>query len=372
MEIEEVRRYIGQAASGRFQNLFLSGDRGIGKSSLGAYLKGLAVSDKNLLGIHVYLGKATSLEEMVRLVFDGLLREARTQGWFDAVKDLFGKHITAIDIFNVSVTFRPPQEHLSQLVMAFPEALTNLISKLRETRNGLFIVLDNINGLADSIQFANWYKDLVDEIAKYDQFPVLMMVIGLPEQRALLAHNQQSLMRVFRIVEVGRLSNEEVTEFLKKAYTSAGVGVEEEVLQFMASFSSGLPALMQEIGDATFWVDSDGTIEEDDAVAGLQSAAEHVGRKYVQPIVYEKVRSAKYRSILRKLPQGLRQEFSKKDIESKLSASERKVLSNFLTTFKRLGIIESDRDKGRGEYRFVNAMFAAYFWLESLRLQEKP
>jgi hypothetical protein len=119
-------------------------------------------------------------------------------------------------------------------------------------------------------------------------------------------------------------------------------------------------------------VDSDGTIEEDDAVAGLQSAAEHVSRKYVQPIVYEKVRSAKYRSILRKLPQGLRQEFSKKDIESKLSASERKVLSNFLTTFKRLGIIESDRDKGRGEYRFVNAMFAAYFWLESLRLQEKP
>ena len=57
---------------------------------------------------------------------------------------------------------------------------------------------------------------------------------------------------------------------------------------------------MHEIGDSTFWIDTDGKIDADDAFKGVLSAAEKIGQKYLDPKVYKAIRSERYRSILRK------------------------------------------------------------------------
>lgn len=74
-QIKEVIRYIKQTSSGKQENVFLAGDRGIGKSSLASFLRSLVVQQENMLGIHVFLGRVSSLEEMVRHVFDQILKE---------------------------------------------------------------------------------------------------------------------------------------------------------------------------------------------------------------------------------------------------------------------------------------------------------
>ncbi len=55
-EIEEILTSVRRAASGRQQNVFLVGERGIGKSSLARYVRDLAVKRYNLLTVHVLLG----------------------------------------------------------------------------------------------------------------------------------------------------------------------------------------------------------------------------------------------------------------------------------------------------------------------------
>ena len=46
------------------------------------------------------------------------------------------------------------------------------------------IILDDLNGLAESHEFANWLKSLVDEIATSGQrLPFLLVLVGLPERR---------------------------------------------------------------------------------------------------------------------------------------------------------------------------------------------
>ena len=372
-QIKEVIRYIKQTSSGKQENVFLAGDRGIGKSSLASFLRSLVVQQENMLGIHVFLGRVSTLEEMVRHVFDQILKEAKGQVFFDKITKLFGKYIQEIGLFGISVSFSPPEKDLKELVRTFPEALGNLIETIKKEKKGLFIALDDINGLADKAHFANWYKSFVDEIAtQYEDFPVFIMLIGIPEKRDTLSTLQPSLMRIFRVVEIEKLTDEEVKRFLFNAFEQANMSVKPKGMDIMVKYSSGLPILMHEIGDAVFWLDDDGVINERDALRGVVTAAEGIGRKYLDPKVYRAVRSERYRSILRKLPQlSLSRYFTKKGVEERLNEKEKGVFHNFLRKLREIGVIEPDLEKGRGSYRFVNEIYPVYLWMESERFKKE-
>jgi len=372
-QIRELIRYIGQACSGKQENVFLAGDRGIGKSSLASFLRYLVSTQKNMLGIHVFLGRVSTLEGMVHHIFEQLLKGTKGEIWFNEIAQFFGKHIREVGLFGISVTFAPPEEDLKELVRKFPEALNNLLKRLKDQKRGLFIALDDINGLVQEPGFANWYKSFVDEVAThYKDFPVFIMLIGLPEKRAILSQLQPSLMRIFRPIEIKRLSDEEVKEFLSKAFEKAGMRVEPDAMKLMVHFSSGLPIFMHEIGDATFWKDTDGIIDKGDAAQGILTAAEKIGEKYLEPKVYKAIRSERYRSILRKLGKApLSRSFKKREVEVKLNANEKKIFDNFLRRIKGLGVIEPDIERGRGAYRFVNEIYPVYIWMESKRFGKK-
>ncbi|RMD94491.1 MAG: hypothetical protein D6813_02130, partial [Calditrichaeota bacterium] len=365
--IKEILRYASQAANGKQENVFLVGDRGIGKSSLASFIRFYVNTHMNMLGLQVFLGRVTTLEEMVHHIFEHLLKETKGQAWFDDIAKFFGKYIKEIGLFGISVSFNPPEQDLKELVRKFPEALGNLLEKIKEQKKGLFIALDDINGLAGKEDFANWYKSFVDEVAtKYKDFPVFIMLIGLPEKRDVLSNLQPSLMRIFRVVEIEKLSDQEVEEFLSMAFKKVDMRVEPEALKSMVRYSSGLPLIMQEIGDATFWVDEDGVIDEEDAFKGIMNAAEKVGQKYLDPKVYRAIRSQRYRSILRKFGRmPISRYFKKQDIEKMLNENEKKVFHNFLRRIKELGVIEADVEHGRGAYRFVNEIYPIYIWMES-------
>ncbi|RLA94651.1 MAG: hypothetical protein DRG83_19480 [Deltaproteobacteria bacterium] len=364
-QIEELLRYVGQVSSGKQENIFLIGDRGIGKSSLASFLRFL-VEQKDFLGIHVFLGRVSTLEEMVQHIFDQILKEAKKQKWYNNIAKFFGKHIKEVDLFGISVSFAPPEQDLKKLVRNFPEAVFNLLEKIKEEKVGLFIAMDDINGLAEREEFANWYKSFVDETAThYEHFPVFMMPIGLPEKRSKMVKFQPSLARIFRVVEIERLSDEEVRNFLSKAFEKVKMRVEASAMEIMVRYSSGLPLLMHEIGDATFWIDIDGVINEKDALKGIIRAAENVGQKYLDPRVYRVIRSERYKSILRKLGDPPSQSFRKKDIEKRLNEEEKKVFHNFLRRMRELGVIESDIERARGAYKFVNAIYPVYIWMEN-------
>jgi hypothetical protein len=371
-QIEEILRYVNQAASGKQENVFLEGDRGIGKSSLAFFLRSLVADRENILGIHVSLGRLSTLEEMVRHIFDRLLKETKGQKWFNKIEKLFGKYIRQVGLFGVSVSFSPPEEDLKQLVRNFPEALGNLLENIKEEKKGLFIALDDINGFVDKVEFANWYKSVVDEVAThYKSFPVFILLIGQPEQRNSLASLQPSLMRIFRVVEIERLADKEVEQFLSQAFENTNITLKRNALSLIIKMSSGLPILMHEIGDAVFWADTDGVVDREDVLQGIVKAAENVGQKYLDPKVYRALRSPRYRSILRKLGEiSISRNFKKREVEARLNEDEKIVFHNFLRRIRDLGVIETDMERGLGAYRFVNEIYPIYIWMEGKRFKK--
>jgi hypothetical protein len=370
-KIQSLISYVRNSTFGKQENVFLIGTRGIGKSSLASFLRSYAATEMNMVGIHVFLGRISTLEEMVRHIFERLLKETREQSWFNDISSFFGKNIKQVGLFGISISFSPPPDELQKIVANFPEALNNILLKIIKEKSGLFIALDDINGLAVKSDFANWYKSFVDEVGThYPNFPVFIMLIGLPERRDSLADLQPSLMRIFRPIEIDRLMDEEVDQFITKAFNSVDMEVSLEAKRVIIQYSSGLPLLMHEIGDATFWRDTDGRIDENDALNGVLDAAEKVDEKYLDPKVYRAIRSDRYISIFRKLGEdSIPQSFKKKNLESRLTESEKKVFHNFLRKMIELGVIERERE--RGSYRFVNEIYPIYIWMESSKREKK-
>lgn len=374
-QIQEIHNYLKQTIKGRQENIFLSGERGIGKSSLASFLKNLALKE-NFLAIHSFLGGVNKPEELVKIIFEEILKEIKGD-LKDKILNYFGKfrkYIREVGILGVSVSFNPPESELKDLTAKFPEILAGLLAKIKEDKkSGLFIALDDINGLAKDYDFANWYKSFVDKISvTYKDFSIFIMPIGLPEVRDALAQHQPSLLRIFRVIEIDKLSDEEVKEFFQKAFNKAMIKTEKKAIELMVKYSGGLPILMQEIGDAVFWEDIDCHIDLNDATDGIISAAERIGKKYLDPKVYRAIRSTRYKSILRKLgedPIGIA--FTKREIEEKLDENEKKVFHNFLTKMRELGIIISDKERGKGSYKFVNNLYPVYIYLESQRYKRK-
>ncbi len=376
-QIDEIMAYLKQSSFGRQEHIFLIGERGIGKSSLASFLKYISVTKEDFLAAYISLGGVEELDEVIRRVIEQILREINNE---KNLKEKFAsffkeksKYIRQVGLFGVSLSFNPPKDELQYMVRNFPDTIKELWDRIKDRKRGIFLVLDDINGVAKKRKFPNWYKSFVDNVAvKYmGNLPISVLVIGLPEVRDELITVQPSLMRVFRTINIDRLKDEEVEEFFKKAFKKAGMKVEKDAMKIMVEFSSGLPILMHEIGDAVFWKSEDEVVDEKDALYGILEAAERVGKKYLDPKVYRTIRSERYRSILRKLGKRPLFHFKKKEIERDLNESEKKVFHNFLRKMRELGVITQDLEKGRGSYKFVNMLYPVYIWMESQRYRRK-
>ena len=61
-EINRLQRAIHQTAGRRNENIFITGERGIGKSSLASFARFLAIKNYDFLGVHCSLGGIRDLE----------------------------------------------------------------------------------------------------------------------------------------------------------------------------------------------------------------------------------------------------------------------------------------------------------------------
>lgn len=117
-EIERLERAIIQTSSCRNENIFITGERGIGKSSLAGFTNYLAEKKYNFIGIHCFLGGVKDLEGMMRVIFQRLLQQV-DKSLFDRLKDIFSNYIKGLTFFGVGVEFTSEPSKLRTLVDNF-------------------------------------------------------------------------------------------------------------------------------------------------------------------------------------------------------------------------------------------------------------
>ena len=366
-QIARVREMINIAGNNRFQIAFLTGDRGIGKTSLAAFVRYLVERDEAAATSHVMLGGVDSLDTFVRSTLEHIIKDNAGKSWYKSVIDIFGQHVESVGLFGVSVRLRFTSDEMREIADSFPEALRRIQAIAAQNRPSLFIVLDDIDSLAGLPAFANWLKSVVDAIA-IDRNPtnVAILLVGLEETRRQLISLQPSLARIFDVIDISPWDSDESEEFFRSYFESVGGEVSSGALHQMAGMAGGLPVVAHEIGDAVYRSTSEYPVSQLDAIRGVLVAAESIGNKMLKPQIIEALHSQRYREILRVLPeQPLDDAFKRSELIDRLPPDSAKSVDAFLKRMRALGAIVQVPEHGRGVYRFTNPAHYLYFWQQS-------
>ena len=366
-----MNRAVAQVSAGKPIAVFVQGEYGIGKSSIAGFVQWIAEKHQALHGIYAPLGGARELSDVAVTVLEATLRS----GAFDPkrsekVRNWLAKYIGRQELFGFTLNAEALRKDAPSLATPFGMLgfLTETVERLKDDGiKGIFLVLDEINGITENPQFANFIKGLVDTNAMSSKpLPLLLMLCGVEERRRQMIQKHQPVDRIFDVIEIESMDVKEMEAFFQRAFDSVSMPVEPSAMSILTQYSAGFPKIMHLVGDAAFWIDRDGIIKQADALTAVFLAAEEVGKKYVDQQVYRALRSPDYKSILAKIgkmdPDTM--SFKKADVASGLTESEKKKFNNFLQKMKSLNVLRSGDVPG--EYIFNVRMVRLYIWLQSL------
>lgn len=362
-----LQRGVSQVARGKSVAFFIQGEYGIGKTSIAAFVQGVAEKE-GLHGIYVQLGGARGLLGMA----EAILRATIESGALDPkrserLRQWLARFIGKQELFHVTLNFEalravaPTLSNPGELLRFLGEAR----DRLADTGvTGVCLILDELNGVASDPEFAHFLKGLWEENAlSTSPVPLLLLVCGIADRRGELIRNHRPVERLFDVVEIEVMSTGEMEEFFRRAFESVGTEVEPAAMELLCKYSGGLPKFMHLVGNEAFWADQDGLVDAADARGAVVSAAEEVGRRYVEQQIYEVLRSDDYRSILAKVAEQARDDlsFKKAEVRALLAEGEAGKLDNFLQKMKRLNVLRAGRLPG--DYIFNSRMVCLYLRL---------
>ena len=364
--IKKILRYVNPAIKGQTQHFFLTGKRRMGKTSVTDFVKDIVGSQKGMIGVYVSNKGNDSIETLTTWIIEALINELPQKSRLERIKEWFGDHIESIEVKGTKIKFKVDEKLAKSFKNYFPDYITEIYDEFPDDRkNGILIIIDDINGLSKSREFADWYKKLADTLAvsNYYKLPVYFLLAGYPERFEAMVVHEESFGSIFHFDLIDCLSNEEVSEFFKATFSQIEMEISDEALEIMVAFSSGLPLMMQQIGESVFWMCEDDFITKKEATAGVINAAYEIGSKQIRPVLNQ-IKSNNYEPILEILAGNKMNTFKRSDVKDAMSISDN-VLSNFLSKMVKLGILESTGHKHSGTYEFNNNLYYTYFWIKS-------
>ena len=374
-QVKLIDRAIRQAVAGSPQYLFITGERGIGKSSLASFSLELARREYGFVGAHALLGSANNLEEACRRIYESLVGQMSDKSLLDKAREVFKRYISKVDLFGIGVEFKDDDQTRAGLTENFLPLLAQAVAAFREEgAKGIMLIADDLNGVTADPRFARFLKSTVDQIAvgPMRELPWVLVLVGVPERMDDLKARQPSVDRIFQPIELSLLSPGAARGFYERAFRSVDHDWEDEAISLMARVVGGFPVMWHELGDAVFWEDQDEKVSLGDVTTGIVAAADSVGRKYLKRPLYDELRSPVYRNILRFLagrigkatfgkPVGIR----RVDALAQLPTKEAKNFDNFIKKMRKLGVLRLAPGR-RGEYQFTNFLFQFYVFLQSV------
>ena len=333
----------------------------MGKTSFVNYISKIVEENFQMIPIYVNNDWKHHIDDLIQILLEEIFSQLHKETWGKKIIETFTDNIREIKISGVGISLKNKPELIQDIKQNFSKFIINISNSLKD-KKGLFIIIDDINGLSDTQDFANWYKSLSDTIDFcHEEIPVAFTLVSYPNNFDKLTEQNPSFARIFHLIEIDHLENKDIKEFFQETFENNNIRIKDEnSLNQMIYYSWGMPLIMQQIGDGVFWNVQDNEITEKIALNGILDAALDMGNKQIRQKL-SRVKSKYYESILLKLGQNKEVVFKKSEIKKILDKNEERVFDDFLIRMKELNIIVPTNNKKMGEYTFENRLYFVYF-----------
>ncbi len=387
-EIERLEQALVQTKSGEPAHFMITGERGIGKTSLLLYLKALAKGDIlfNSLSFNFLIldldvdtySTQLGLINRIKMHLDKQLGESEPARIF--LKDAWS-FLQRVRIMNSGIDNKPNTASDEVILDEFALTLAQVCkrtcglvsdseSPFSAKYDGILLIIDEADNCSPQLQLGSFLKLLTERLQRNDCTNMLVSLAGMPELRTKMHESHPSSLRIFEDVQLGRLTNTEVDRVISICLESANKQNDEKILitdeakQILVNYSEGYPHFIQQFGYSAFAADTDGTIDKNDverSAFGSRGALELIGDRYYRNDFYNRIQQDSYRQVLRIMAEDLDGWVTRAKIKSQFKGKD-STLNNALKALRDRHIILSQEGK-KGIYRLQHKGFALWIKL---------
>jgi AAA ATPase-like protein len=376
-ELDALDRLLEQAKGGNAHHFLLTGERGIGKSSLLLYLRIFATrSDPpapddqfNFVVLDIELDPNCTYTQIIRQLALELRKRLEP---YDSVKDKLRavwevvKNIEAAGVrYTTTEHVREDFELLEDLVSALSAATTTLGDSI----DGILILIDEADKAPTGARLGAFLKLFTERLTKRGCDSVCVGLAGVTGIVQQLRASHESAPRVFTTFSLKTLEPAERRSVVERGLTisnqknSTPTTITDGALEAIANLSEGYPHFVQQFAYSAFEEDKDNSIDEADVSGGAtreNGALDQLGEKYFQEMFFERINSNEYRAVLKAMAQSADPDgWCSKERIRQLTGLKETTLGNAIYTLKDREII-LPKPGEKGVYRLPTQSFGAW------------
>jgi len=391
-ELLQIEKGLFQTKNGQPANFLVTGDRGIGKSSLLLYLRhvscGTVDSFKHgkfdFVTVDITVSDRLDIVTLLKLIERVIAREV---GKVEAVRSFLAttwSFVQRMRVMDSGLSAAEQDSEVELLLDSFAYSLAETAKRLasperdEKRKDGIIFLFDETDNTIPALRLGYFFKTVTEALLRNESHNVMFVVAGLPDTTEKLAKSHESSVRIFTQIKIRELGSTDRKYVIDKGLEVGNTinlektTIADEAKEQIAVFSEGYPHFIQQFSHSAYERNTDGEISVEDVLDGafkIGGAIDAIGDRYYASAFYDKIKSDEYRQVLAIMAENLNSWVTKADIRLKFTGDE-STLSNALQALTTRKIILKNPSK-MGEYRLQQRGFALWIKLFGNRHKDK-
>ena len=382
-ELDRLEATLFQTMADQPEHFMITGERGIGKTSILMYLRYVAEgkipvggNKTRFLVIETDINKSTTQFDLIKKIELSLNRQlSKTEPGRNFLKNAW-QFLKRVRIMDSGVCDPEAITTEELLVEEFAYSLADIISRItdeikenifKSKYDGILMLVDEADNSDQKLNIGSFFKLLLERLQRQGCNRLLVGLAGLPGLREVLVSSHPSSLRIFEEIELSRLSKDEVSGVVNICLDKASelnrrqITITQEAHDMLERLAEGYPHFIQQFGHSAFDRDNDDIIDITDVEKGAfekNGALELIGSRYYRNDFYNRIGKDNYRQVLRIMADKLDGWVTKKEIRERFKGNET-TLNNAIKALRDRHIIIS-KEGSKGAYRLHHKGFALW------------
>jgi Cdc6-like AAA superfamily ATPase len=383
-EIKLLEQALHQTKHDQPSNFLITGERGIGKSSLMMILKDFS-SGKfetldhgkfKFLTINIVISERMSLLTFIKLIERNIKREI---GKVEAIRSFMNStwdFVQRIKIMDSGLDQLNVTEDSDLVINDFSYSLSETCNRIinpekgEDKKDGIVFIIDETDNACDDLHIGYFFKVVTELLQQNGCQNIMFIVVGLPETSEKLAKSHESSLRIFNHIRVKELNPADRFYVIDKGIEEGNrindekTSISEDAKRHISNLSEGYPHFIQQFAHTAFEYNADGEISSEDVLEGAfkdGGAIDAIGSRYYASDFHSKIKSDEYRQVLGIMAESMNEWIKKSDIREKFTGLDQTLTDALAALTQRKIILKNN--SVRGEYRLQQRGFALWIKL---------